>query len=263
MRNYEIKPSIAEPENFPGETMETVDSRHRWAVWVIIAFIAIVVSVGVMTLAGKRSLQQDSCVCEGVKPPDLKLTLLRFELNGTICQSPCVRSWAHDQVLADFLFIPSYSVFLALTFLLLSASRFAGDPPAVPAWRKCGIALAVVMAAADVTENLQMLRSLQGGSSPYLRLATMTKWWAVALAVVLAGVLALKRQWGGWRWLMALIGAAGIVVGSILAVSVSLLSIEWVQRDTNWGLPVFFLLILVYAVAVLVRGRSIEKKGGA
>jgi hypothetical protein len=221
----------------------------------MIAFLVIVVSIVAMDLAGKRALRPP-CDPTASPPPQ---TLLRLELKGDVPGDSCGKTWTRSQVTADFLFIPGYSSFLAFTLLLLSVPRYTGDPPASPAWSRLGIGLAVLMAASDVAENLLIFERLDGGFPPYLWIATTAKWGAVALAVLLAGVLALKRQRGSWRWLTALIGVTGLLTGSILAVSFSLAlkpfdpAFKWVQLDTTKGLPLFYMLVLVHAVVVMVK----------
>jgi hypothetical protein len=232
--------------------MKVVNSRQRWAACVMIAFLVILVSLWAMAAAGDRALRRAPCASK-VASSDLKQTILDLELTGEAPRDPCVRSWVKAEVKADFLFIPGYSSFLAFTLFLLSLPRYAGDPPAAWIWKGCGVVLAIVMAAADVMENRGILHLLAGRDSPHLWYATATKWWVISLAVILAGLLALKRRYGRWRWLMVLMGATGLVTGVILAASVYQRSADWVRCDTTIGLFLFFLLVLIHAIVVLVR----------
>jgi hypothetical protein len=252
--------------------MNIVSSRQRWAAWVMISFMATLASMWGIAATGERALRRAPCVSGAsrvpmVRPSELEGTILNLELEPDAApeilrrggpEGPCVQSWVRAEILADFLFIPGYSGFLAFAVLLLAVSRYNGDPPAAWPWRALGILLAAVMLTADVAENLFILRVLDGRGSPDLWLATATKWGAVALAIVLAGVLALKRRGESWRCLMALIGAAGLLVGGALAAGVFLHSRDGVQRITNLGLLPFFLLLLIHSIVVMVKSDLLD-----
>jgi hypothetical protein len=243
--------------------MKLASARQRWAVWVMISFLASAVAVWGITAAGNRV--REGKYCRSVKTPELEKELKHkplalelapadaptlLEVGGP--RAPCIESWVRANLYADFLFIPSYSAFLAFAILLLASPRESADPTR-SGWKACGVLLAVVMAAADVTENLQLLGLLDGRETPLLPWATLVKWWAIALAMALAGLVALERRQAG-RFLPVLIGATGLLVGASLAACVSVRPWNrWVEIVSTGGMALFFLLVLIEAIVSMAQ----------
>jgi hypothetical protein len=246
--------------------MPSVDgrvSRQRWAAWVMISFLANAIAIWGFTAAGNRVLRGESC--RAGKPVGLEKKTLDLELTPADAkqilavdkpEAPCIAGWVWANLHADFLFIPSYSSLLAFAVFLFSCPRYPGDRPGW-SWRGAALFLAVVMVAADVTENLQLFRLLDGLPAPLLPEATKIKWWAIALALGLAGVAALWRRLAG-RFLSWLIGATGLLVGVGLAIGISISCESWVNAASLKGMPLFFLLVLIAAVMAMVHTRSGE-----
>jgi hypothetical protein len=271
--------------------MGTFSSRKRWAVWVMIAGLATAISAWAIELAGSQILQSDLCVvCPLERDPCKfdKRKVLDFEvgkesrLDGTE-KSLCIQGWLKASVKADFLLIPSYSALMALIFFLLAEPDRKNR--SVPlAWVAVGIILAALMLAADTAENVLLLSFIQVRQVlPLLLPATVAKWGAVALASVLAGVLALdggyergrwKRVLKGimskprrWYWteiLVGLIGLVGLATGAIIAVGLAIVtavsrqSTAILDAGTLKALPLFFLLMLIYAIVVVVRPDAVD-----
>lgn len=102
-------------------------------------------------------------------------------------------------------FIPAYGAFLFFFFL---ARRTA------PLWW-LGAVLVVVACGADYVEDwcLAGLASQHTAATQWLAIlpwATAVKWIGLGMAVALGGI-AFARAGGLWRWIVALIGIAGLV----------------------------------------------------
>ncbi len=256
--------------------MSAFNPRKRWAVWVVIAWLATAISVWAFEIAGTRALaelvcetcraQEDPCGLAGFKEkiPDLELAHPQSKTGDKIlpCCQECLRRWIEARVRADFLLIPSYSALMAFIFLLLSAPRQQGDRPAGRSWAVAGVLLALGMLAADCAENFLLLRSI--GPPPPLSpsppdaetlrllwIATATKWGTIALASALAGVLALIRRTG---WVTVMAGLLGLATGGVLAAGIYQAS--KVLLNVYGGvhcLFAFFFAALIHAVIVIVK----------
>ncbi|HVS00397.1 MAG TPA: hypothetical protein VMW27_27470 [Thermoanaerobaculia bacterium] len=247
--------------------MSAFNPRKRWAVWVIIAWLATVISVWAFETAGTRALAEKDCkTCRAPDDPCGDRTVVpRLELEHRQkvkteilrCDQVCLIHWIKAKTCSDFLLIPSYSALFAFLFLLLSAPRSQGDPTAARPWAVIGIVLALTMLTADCAENFLLFRSIGPPCSldaETLRLlwtATATKWGAVALASALAGVLALLRRTG---WVTVLAGLLGLATAGVLTAGLYQASRELLNvLGGTVLLFLFFTAILVHAVIVIVK----------
>ena len=249
--------------------MSAFSTRKRWAVCVVIAFLATAISAWAIDLAGSGALQERGCEpCrEPHDPCALKGRGLRVELAAQQSSdvrdflpwnqpraAQCIVSWLTARNEADFLLIPSYSALTAFIFLLLAAPRWTDDRPAPRFWVLIGVLLAAVMLIADVAENALTFEwttsPFLGRAMPGLWTATAAKWGAVGLAAALAGVLALIRR--SPRWTAVAIGLAGLATGALLAWGLVRGSVSWLGLGTL-AVTLFFLFALIHAVTVLVR----------
>jgi hypothetical protein len=250
--------------------MNVLNLRQRWAVWVMIAWLATAISVWAIAAAGDRALQSDlcaSCRADGDPCKFKERKVLDFELGKEDVfeqaeQSPCIQQWIKASTRADFLLIPSYGALVAFIFLLLSVPRDIRDQPAPRAWAILGILLAVVMMAADITENVLIFRSIKVGQVvPFLWAATEAKWIVLALASGLAGLLASVRGQGRQGWMSAMAGSiafAGfatniLLAGGLLLARTPAKPTRVLNFGTTWVLPLFLFLILIHAVGVVVK----------
>lgn len=251
--------------------MSAFNPRKRWAVCVVIAWLATAISVWAFETSGKRALGEPACkTCRAKedpcdlakfkeKIPDLELAHPQPTTGAEIlpCSQGCLRRWMEARVLTDFLLIPSYSALMAFIFLLLRAPRQQGDRPAGRPWAVAGILLALGIVAADCAENFLLLQAIGPRCPPdaeTLRLlwfATATKWGTIALASTLAGVLALIRSTG---WVTRIAGLLGLATGGVLAVGIYQASKPLLNVYGGvFCLFAFFLAALIHAVIVVVK----------
>jgi len=148
----------------------------------------------------------------------------------------------------DFVFLLAYSSFYVGIALLLAARGVLARGVAAVV-----VGLAVVMAAGDALENIQLLRLTEtldpaAMAAPLgrLRVFTLAKWYALFAASALL-VTALWRHGGGWRWgapFFAL--AAGLGFASV----VRLPAIEWAIAPLGIGWTIVWIAALASRAAV-------------
>lgn len=258
--------------------MSAFNPRKRWAVWVVIAWLATAISVWAFEIAGNKALAEPVCktckVGDTCTLADLKKKVPEIELEDrqpkrTVeilpSSSTCAGRWIEARTKSDFLLIPSYSALMAFIFLLLRAPRKQGDRPAGLSWVVVGVLLALGMLGADSAENVLLLQAIvvpcrmDAEALRLLWTATATKWGTVALASALAGVLALIRSTG---WVTRVAGLLGLVTSGVLALGLyqamkdpaNIESSKALLNETGplW-LAAFFFAALIHAVIVIVK----------
>jgi len=142
----------------------------------------------------------------------------------------------------DFLFLLAYPAFYVGIAVMLAARGALARGVAAAV-----IGLAVVMAAGDALENLQLLRltetvdpAAMAAPLARLRVFTLAKWWALFAASALL-VPALWRHGGGVRWSAPLFAlAAGLGFASV----VHLPAIEWAIAPLGIGWTIVWIAAL-------------------
>lgn len=239
----------------------TESRRWRWAVLVVIAGIATILTSQMLGRAVRHAFEENQC--SGVR---LGWTMLQLELGqpaATLAagndakQVSCVLSALRHELLADFHLLLSYSLltFAIFGFLADSFDRRRG-------WLiAAGAALSTAMLLGDAIENHTIHHVLRlaepdtrapfGGASeaalPAVFTPTLAKWGALAVSALVIG-LAYVLRWKLRGVPVALLGAAvaffffrGLSQGHppSLAQGMQILAVFW-------------LTILIHAVVVLI-----------
>lgn len=160
----------------------------------------------------------------------------------------------------DFAFMIAYSIFFALLFVMLRVF-ISGDGPAhgpVKNLAMAGVALAALMLAGDILENIQLL-ALTGFASladtdtgviALLMAFTRVKWFAIFLASL--GLAVMYARWFGRRWpvyvFVTLYGASAIIGflsffapgwRAVLELSANLMGAAWLASTVHAGIAAF------------------------
>lgn len=185
-------------------------SRKRAAAFVMIAGLATLLGSWGITQAGEKVRTGSGWECDAM---DLERVALPLELADDAAEvgavlgaapEPCVREAGRAMVARDWFLIPSYGFLVAAMLLMLASLRLSSSGQ----WWAglgAGAVLAAVAMAADVVENLLLLRLLAPPGAPApaldstlaaLRAATTAKWGALAVAAAVAAILWVWRP----RW---------------------------------------------------------------
>ena len=226
--------------NFRSEETEMPSSRRRlWAVVVLVAGIATILSVRSLGSAAGEALRRNQC--EGVTPGwsmlQLELGLPVPALQGNDAhQVGCVLTALWAELHADFAFLLSYSVLVFAIFAFLST-------PAVPlearprSWGEgrwllaVGASLSTAMLLGDALENHTAFRLLELAEPakravfgrafeealPAMTTITSVKWAALALSCLVIGAVYLVRWLADWRRPLPALGIVVTVFGVIVA----------------------------------------------
>jgi len=160
----------------------------------------------------------------------------------------------------DFAFMIAYSLLFALLFVMLRG-LVAGEGTASGPVRNiaaAGVALAVLMLAGDILENVQLLK-LTGYASPadtdtgvigLLMAFTRVKWFAIFLASL--GLAVLYARWFGRRWpayIFVALYASSAIIGftsffapgwrAALELSSNLMGAAWLASTIHAGIVAF------------------------
>lgn len=160
----------------------------------------------------------------------------------------------------DFGFMVAYSLLFALLFVTLRG-LIAGEGTASGPVRNiaaAGVALAVLMLAGDILENIQLLK-LTDYASPadtdtgviaQLMALTRVKWFAIFLASL--GLAVLYARWFGRRWpayIFVALYASSAIIGFIsffapgwraaLELSANLMGAAWLASTIHAGIVAF------------------------
>lgn len=246
----------------------TDSRRTRWAVLVVIAGIATILSSQMLGRAIRHALEENRC--SGVR---LGYTMLHLELGqpaetlaagNDAKQVSCVLAALRHELFADFHLLFSYSLLTYAIFLFLAAS-FEPRGGAMGGWPRwlpvAGAALATAMLLGDGLENHTIyhllrlaepdLRSSFGGAFeaalPAVFTPTLAKWGALALSALVIGITYVVR----WKLRGVPVALLGAVVAFFFFRGLS----QGQPAALGQGMQIlalFWLTILVHAAVVAI-----------
>lgn len=243
----------------------TDSRRTRWAVLVVIAGIATILSSQMLGRAIGHALHENQC--SGVR---LGTTMLQLELGqpaetlragADARQINCVLAALRAELLADFHLLFSYSILTFAIFLFLAAAF----EPRAGGWHRwlpvAGAALATAMLLGDGLENHTIYHLLRlagwdvrasfGGAFeealPAVFTPTLVKWGALALSALAIGITYVVR----WKLRGVLLAVLGAGVAFFFFRGLA----EGLPASLIRGMQIlslFWLTILVHAVVVVI-----------